>query len=170
MLKASIIKNQNLIDAQKAGVNSSRTVYFNPKTFKEEEVDNHMETLPNALGKSEVPTPKNKKPTRNYHRILDVGALSPNTKESKENTDPKEWQGKIQMRYNSLFAQAVDIEVPLNPVLKAGDIIECKFEMVTEGDKCDGVPDPTQSGAYMIMDLCHHYDTSNCYTSMREGS
>lgn len=165
--KASIIKNQNLIDAQKAGVNSSRTVYFNPKTFKEEEIVHVIGNLPKSLGKSEVPKPKNTKPTRTLYSILDVGTTSPDTKESKENTDPKEWQGKIQMRYNSLFSQIIEIEVPLNPTLGAGDIIECKFEMVTEGDKCDGIPDPTQSGAYMIMDLCHHYDTSNCYTSMR---
>ena len=45
-------------------------------------------------------------------------------------------------------------------------IAEFNFEMVTEGDKCDGTPDPTQSGAYMIMDLCHHFDTTRSYTSM----
>ena len=48
----------------------------------------------------------------------------------------------------------------------AGNIAEFNFEMVTEGDKCDGIPDPTQSGAYMIMDLCHHFDTTRSYTSM----
>lgn len=166
--KATIVKNQNLIDAERAGVNSSRTVYFNPKTFQEEEVDNNIGTLPKALGKNDPPKPESTKPTRTLYAILDVGALSPDTKETKENSsDPKEWQGKIQMRYNLLLAQAIDIEVPLNPTLKAGDIINCNFEMVTEGDKCDGSSDPTQSGAYMIMDLCHHYDTKRSFTSIR---
>tara|TARA_Y100000004_G_scaffold91312_1_gene102331 strand:- start:2964 stop:4316 length:1353 start_codon:yes stop_codon:yes gene_type:complete len=165
--KATIVKNQNLVDAEKAGVNSSKRIFWNPKTFIEEEFNETIETLPNALGKNDPPKPTNTKPTRIFYSILDVGALSPDTKETKENSgDPKEWQGKVDMRYNLLLSQAIQIEVPLNPTLKAGDIINCNFEMVTEGDKCDGTPDPTQSGAYMIMDLCHHYDTKRSFTSM----
>ena len=165
--KASIIKNQNLIDSLKSGVYSSRSVLFDPQTFEETEVDFKIGTLPKTLGKNEPDKPQSTKHTRTLFGIKDVGALSPLVKKTKDSeSDPTEWQGKVQMRYNLLMAQAAKIEVPLNPVLKAGDIIECNFEMVTEGDKCDGIPDPTQSGAYMIMDLCHHYDTSRSFTSM----
>lgn len=165
--KATIIKNQNLIDSLKTGVYSSRTVFWDPNTFEEIEKDFNIGTLPKALGKSEPTKPESKKPTRTLYSILDVGALSPEVKKTKETeSDPTEWQGKVQMRYNLLMAQAIKIEVPLNPTLMAGNIAEFNFEMVTEGDKCDGIPDPTQSGAYMIMDLCHHFDTTRSYTSM----
>ena len=165
--KATIIKNQNLIDSLKTGVYSSRIVFFDPYTFEEVEKDFHIGTLPKALGKSEPTKPESKKPTRTLYSIKDVGALSPEVKKTKETeSDPTEWQGKVQMRYNLLMAQAIKIEVPLNPTLMAGNIAEFNFEMVTEGDKCDGTPDPTQSGAYMIMDLCHHFDSTRSYTSM----
>ena len=119
------------------------------------------------MGKNEPTKPESKKPTRTLYSIKDVGALSPEVKKTKETeSDPTEWQGKVQMRYNLLMAQALKIEVPLNPTLMAGNIAEFNFEMVTEGDKCDGTPDPTQSGAYMIMDLCHHFDITRSYTSM----
>jgi|TARA_Y100000022_G_scaffold161548_1_gene144662 hypothetical protein len=165
--KASVIKNQNLIDSLKTGVYSNRTVFFDPYTFEEVERDFNIGTLPKSLGKSEPTKPESKKPTRTLFSIKDVGALSPQVKKTKETeSDPTEWQGKVQMRYNLLMAQSIKMEVPLNPTLMAGNIVECNFEMVTEGDKCDGTPDPTQSGAYMIMDLCHHYDTKRSFTSM----
>ena len=47
----SINKNQNLINALKSGVYSSRRVFFNPKTFDEEETNFTIGTLPKALGK-----------------------------------------------------------------------------------------------------------------------
>ena len=163
----SVNKNQNLINAMKSGVYSNRTIVFNPKTFKEEEIDFNLDTLESALGKKEVSRPKDRKYTRVIYGIKDVGFLSPGIKETETNTtNPKQWGGKVQMRYNLLLAQVTKMQVPLNPSLKAGDVIKCNFEIISGSKKEEGTIDPVQSGKYLIMDLCHHYDTERSFTSM----
>jgi hypothetical protein len=161
----SVIKNQNLINALKSGVYSNRRVIFNPKTFKEEEVDFNLKSLEKALGKKEVPRPKDEKYTRVLYSVKDVGALSSSVKETDEG-DVNSYQGSVQMRYNILFSQVVKIQVPCNPNLKAGDIIKCNLETITQDEKVQGVPDPVESGNYMILDLCHHYDPQRSFTAM----
>jgi len=163
----SVNKNQNLINSLKSGVYSSRIVVFNPKTFKEEEIQFNLGTLEKALGKKEAPKPKNKDYTRVLFSIKDVGALSPNTKDDANiSSNPEEWQGKVQMRYNLLFTQMVKIQVPLNPNLKAGNIIKCLLEVITRESKEQGSVDPVESGNYMILDLCHHFEAQRSYTAM----
>jgi len=165
ILSFSINKNQNLINALKSGVYSNRRVVFNPKTFKEEEIDFNLESLEKALGKKEAPRPKDTKYTRVLYSIKDVGALSPKVEESNEG-DVNTYQGAVQMRYNLLFTQQAKIQVPCNPNLKAGDIIKCDLEIITQDKKVKGVSDPVESGNYMILDLCHHYDPKRSFTAM----
>lgn len=162
----SLNKNQNLINALKSGVYTNRTVLFNPKTFQEEEVTFTLGNLEKSLGKKEVHRPKNKNYTRTLYSIKDVGALSPQPSENNRSGDPKTWQGKVQMRYNLLFTQVAKIQVPCNPNLKAGDVIKCNFETITASKKEEIPVDPVQSGNYLILDLCHHYDSERSFTSM----
>ena len=70
------------------------------------------------------------------------------------------------MRYNLLFTQVVKMQVPCNPNLKAGDIIKCNLEVITRSEKEIGIADPVQSGKYLILDLCHHYDPERSFTAM----
>ena len=70
------------------------------------------------------------------------------------------------MRYNLLFTQMVKMQVPCNPNLKAGDIVKCNLEIITPGEKEQGSVDPVESGNYMILDLCHHYDPERSFTAM----
>lgn len=165
ILSFSINKNQNLINALKSGVYSNRRVVFNPKTFREEEIDFNLESLEKALGKKEAPRPKDTKYTRVLYSIKDVGALSPKVEESDEG-DVNTYQGAVQMRYNLLFTQVAKMQVPCNPNLKAGDIVKCNLEIITPGKKEQGDADPVESGNYMILDLCHHYDTERSFTAM----
>lgn len=167
----SINKNQNLINAMKSGVYSSRRVYFNPQTFQEEESSFSIKDLPQSLGKSEPPKPeaglKSDKYTRVLYSVKDVGALSSQVKSTETTSSkPQEWQGEVQMRYNLLMAQIAKIQVPCNPNLKAGDVIKCHIQVITDDDKVQGTSDPFSSGNYLIMDLCHHYDPKNSYTAM----
>ena len=167
ILSFSINKNQNLINALKSGVYSNRTVVFNPKTFKEEEISFVLndDKLQESLGKKKVLKPENGSYTRTLYSIKDVGALSPTIKDT-SGGKPQEWQGMVQMRYNLLFTQVANITVACNPNLKAGDVIECNFEIISRSEKEQGVADPVQSGKYLILDLCHHYDTERSFTSM----
>ena len=69
------------------------------------------------------------------------------------------------MRYNTVFTQILNMTVPLNSNLVAGDVIKCSFPKVSEKDKSQ--VDDEQSGLYMIKELCHYYSTEHSYTSMK---
>ena len=70
------------------------------------------------------------------------------------------------MRYNIMFTQSLTMTVPSNTNLKAGNIIECLFPKTTAEAEADEF-DQDQSGLYMIKELCHHFDTTGSYTSMK---
>ena len=69
------------------------------------------------------------------------------------------------MRYNILFTQTLSIIVPSNTNLRAGDIIECRFPKIAQSDAKEY--DTETSGLYMIKELCHHFDATRSYTSMK---
>ena len=69
-------------------------------------------------------------------------------------------------RYNLLFSQAININVPLNINLKCGDIIYAQFPKMEPANT--GEVDPEQSGFYLIKELRHHFDPTNkMFTSIR---
>ena len=64
----------------------------------------------------------------------------------------------------TLHSQIMEIQVPCNLKLRAGNIIKVEFER--QGDKAMGGVDQQQSGKYLILHLCHHFDTKRSFTSM----
>ena len=52
-----------------------------------------------------------------------------------------------------------------NTNLCAGDIIRCQFPKVQMGTK--KTEDSEQTGLYMIKELCHHFDSTGSYTSLK---
>ena len=103
--------------------------------------------------------------TRTHFDILDIGTHSPKI-DGSDNNDPTLWQAQSTMRYNILFSQVLNMQVPCNIDLKAGDVINCSFEIVTQSSKEQGSDDPVQSGKYLIVDLRHHFDPTRSMTSM----
>ena len=173
MISSKISKNQNLINSLKAGVYKLRGIFWDPFTFKYTESVNSFGKnmdLVKSLGKL-AEEPEVKEFTRTHYDILDVGTLTPSGKgadstEDSVQNDPRDWQLGSTMRYNVLFSQVLNIQVPCNPNLKAGDTIKCNFEIITQGEKEQGSSDPVQSGSYLIADLCHHFDPKISMTSM----
>lgn len=165
----NIIKNQNVMSALESGVYVSRNVFFDPRYFKYKEIICKLPEkelpLEASLGKKEVEIPTNKSFTRTHYHILDVGTLDP-TVAGNTNNSPLYWQAKSTMRYNLLFTQVINMTVPCNPQLCAGDIIKCNFETVSQDKKEMGSNDSTQSGNYLILNLCHHFDATRSFTSM----
>ena len=161
----SINKNQDLINALKSGVYYTRNIFWDPRTFTSEEIIYKLEDNKiKSLGKSPI-IPKVNNFCRTLYRIKDIGTLNPEVT-GDVNNDPKEWQAKSAMRYNLLFTQVISIQVPCNTDLQAGDVIKCDFEIVTQGQKQLGTSDPVQSGNYLIVNLCHHFDPLRSFTSM----
>ena len=170
ILSFSISKNKNFLNALKIGVLNSRNIYFNPKTFEEVEEPFQFTELMKSLGKDaeepEIHTDINSgKFTRTHFDILDIGTHSPEI-DGSDNNDPTLWQAQSTMRYNILFSQVLNMQVPCNIDLKAGDVINCSFEIVTQSSKEQGSDDPVQSGKYLIVDLRHHFDPTRSMTTM----
>jgi hypothetical protein len=167
ILSASVSKNQDILAAIKSGVYINKNNYFDPRTFTytEDIITLSQSKLKNSLGKEPDFPSDLTSFSRVHYGILDIGTLDSNLY-GETNNNPKDYQGKSSIRYNILFSQILNIQIPCNPELMAGDIITCEFEAITQGQKETNVNDPTQSGNYLILHLCHHFDPKRSYTSL----
>ncbi len=166
MSSVAIQKNQNVVNALKSGVYVSRNIFFDPRDFSYKEIITKLSEngLENSLGKDAViPTENNF--TRTHYHVLDVGTLE-KTAKGDINNNPIEYQAASSTRYNLLFTQVASMIVPCNPNLRAGDVVRCEFEMITQGSKEQGYADPTQSGNYLIVNLCHDFTPTKSFTSL----
>jgi hypothetical protein len=178
ILNYSTNRNQNLLEKLRLGTYSSTRMFFNPLdfTFTPQEqgvfkIGDYVNKAKNLGKKLELPKIQNAAnqnlgdiPTRILTQILDIGTLDKDVSTA-ENSDPFEYQSQAIMRYNVLFTQTLDMTVPSNTNLRAGDIIECALPKITNSQGKEF--DDEQSGLYMIKELCHHFDTDASYTSMK---
>lgn len=171
-------RNQNLIEKLRLGTYASHRMFFNPLDFSFSKPEEGVFKQSDYVGKAKnlgdslkLPPlfPGSDKtlgdvPTRIITAVLDIGTMEKDASTS-PNSDPTEYQSQSLMRYNTMFTQSVNIVVPSNTNLKAGDIIECNFPKITQSNAKEF--DKEQSGLYMIKELCHHFDVENSYTSMK---
>ena len=151
---------------------SSRNIFFNPSTLEVEEkfytlqgADGEIGTkVNNTLGKDVA---YNKGSTDTYVKtnnlVLDIGSLD--YQNLTPNNDPREWQAKSPMRYNLLHSQLLEIQVPCNVKLRAGNVIKVEIERQGDDKELGGL-DEHLSGKYLILHLCHHFDSKRSFTSM----
>ena len=59
----------------------------------------------------------------------------------------------------------MEIQIPCNAELRAGDVIELEIESIKE-DMVQSPSDEQQSGKYLILHLCHHFDSLRSFTSL----
>lgn len=171
-------RNQNVLQNLRLGTYASQRSYFNPLNFTFTHPEKGLFKLENYVGKSrnlgdKIKLPKVSQdseetlgdiPSRLLTGVLDLGTLEVGVSTSK-NADPLLYQSQALMRYNIMFTQALNITIPYNSNLEAGNIIECLFPAVTTEKNKEY--DQDQSGLYMIKELCHHFDTEGSYTSMK---
>jgi len=171
-------RNQNLLEKLRLGTYSSYRMFYNPFNFTFTRPEEGLFKLEDYAGKSKnlgkkLTLPKispganetlGDVPSRILTQILDIGTLEQGVSRQ-PNSDPFEYQSQAIMRYNVLFTQTLSMTIPSNTNLRAGDIIECLFPKTTISDKKEY--DQDQSGLYMIKELCHHFDTTGSYTSMK---
>ena len=165
-----IVREPNFLKDQKVQERkkwtSSRNIFFNPATLKTDEVVYTMKTdsPEQTLGKGVTYTDEVTGYTTTHEHVLDLGSLGDNESLT-PNNDPREWQAKSPMRYNLLHSQIMEIQVPCNVKLRAGNVIRVEFERQGE-DKSLGGIDQQTSGNFLILHLCHHFDTKRSFTSM----
>ena len=176
-------RNQDLIGKLERGAYSSQRYYINPvsfiptiSVFKSDDYQGKA----NNLGDKEVALPriddKSEKtlgdlPSRIFVGMLDVGTLEKDASDEgwndpvKRNADPQRIHSQSMMRYNQIFTQVVDIQIPLNTNLTAGSVIRCEFPQLSKAKRKQ--PDPEISGLYMIKELAHYFDTKGSYTKLK---
>ena len=169
-------KNQNLIEKLRLGAYASRNMFFNPLNF---DISNNTFTLSKYKGKTESLGAKEFKlptigegsnislaesPTRIISGILDIGTLDKGISTA-NNADPEKYKSQSLMRYNALLTQTVSMMIPCNTNLSAGDVIDCKFPKISSEDENE--LDSEVSGAYIIKELCHHFEPNSSYTSLK---
>lgn len=180
ILKYSTNKNQDLLEKLRLGTYSSYRMFYDPYSFnftapeqgvfKSSDYQNKVKNLGKTLSVPELPAATGTSaslgdtPTRIFTQIIDVGTLE-NDVSTEVNSDPIEYQSQSIMRYNILFTQNMNMTIPLNTNLRAGDVIKCNFPKVSNSEANEY--DDEQSGLYMIKELCHHFDTEGSYTSMK---
>ena len=161
-----IIEN-NLNQSNDLGINarmgmySNRTIYIDLENETYEEVDFNISELNPEKPLKVIETLK-EKPTRLMFRILDQGALQKGSKkeEVEKRNELAVYQNKSYIRNNLLFSQSLNISVPINPELRAGQMIEVQFPLKSEQnkdttDKFGKDKDNDVSGNYLISELRH---------------
>ena len=163
----NFIKDQNVVTALESGTYASRNIFFNPfnKEFAERIYKiNDKGGIDKALGNSVEVDDELTGYIRTNKHILDIGSLKVGVSTSINNS-PAEWQAKSTMRYNILHSQILQMMVPCNLELRAGDVIKVEIESL-ENEKCSEGVDKRQSGKYLILHLCHFFDTTKSVTSL----
>ena len=166
LIAPTIKKDQDITKALKNGTYVNRNVFFNPQTFEHSEIVFSVDKdgVKKTLGGDLPVKPEDVKGfTKTNHHILDIGSFE--VQNQNPNNDPREWQATSQMRYNLLHSIVMNIQIPCNTELRAGDVIEIDIESQQE-DKVDSPSDEQQGGKYLILHLCHHFDTLRSYTSL----
>ena len=101
-------------------------------------------------------------PTRLMLRVNDLGSQQKGSKKKdvEKLNELAVYQNKSYIRNNLLFSQSLSISVPLNPELRAGQVLNLKFplkkgdgEKETDSYGSDKTNDP--SGKYLISELRH---------------
>tara|TARA_B100000287_G_scaffold11502_1_gene11683 strand:+ start:1248 stop:2528 length:1281 start_codon:yes stop_codon:yes gene_type:complete len=167
MIEPKFIKDQDVMNAVTSGTYVSRNIFFNPqnakyieKIYKINEEGNVEKTLGTDL---EVDDELDGYVRTNMH-VLDVGSLKTGVSDAVNNS-PLEWQAKSTMRYNILHTQMLDIQVPCNLNLMAGDVVKVEIENL-QTEKCNEPVNKHQSGKYLILHLCHSFKANESVTSM----
>lgn len=167
ILNYDIKKNIDLLKALRVGMYANKTYFYDyydgicrVYIYKlKEQIQNTLGTdndiaLSDEFGDSW---------TRLMVRIADTGVLD-NTEEistpsGRDNAD----MAKAAARYNLLFTQALNMVVPCNINLKAGDIIYCEFPAI---QLSNSKIDEEQSGNYLISQVRHHFEGTQMISSL----
>ena len=183
ILRYNIDRNQDLIGKLERGAYSSYRYYINPVSFKPSisvfKSDDYMGKA-NNLGDKEFALPKidansdktlGDLPSRIFVGMLDVGTVEKDASNKgwnnsiERNADPAKIHAQSMMRYNQIFTQVVEIQIPLNTNLSAGGVIRCEFPQLASTKR--KTSDPETSGLYMIKELAHYFDGKGSYSKLK---
>ena len=161
LIESNLNQSNDMGINARMGMYSNRTIYVDIENETYEEDDFDISELNPEKPLKVIETLK-EKPTRLMFRILDQGALQKGSKkeEVEKRNELAVYQNKSYIRNNLLFSQSLNISVPINPELRAGQMIEVQFPLKSEEnkdttDKFGKDKDNDISGKYLISELRH---------------
>jgi len=175
ILSYSVNRNNNFLEKLRLGGYASKIStfdYWNGTWEIDDIVDTkkYKFTQKNLGQEQEFPTVKGKNntnivdtPSRTMTQIVGHGSFDPEVSIQKD-SEPEKVLRQAVIRYNTLCSQQLQMTVPLNSNLMAGDIIKCLFPKNTAQETKEY--DQEISGLYMIKELCHHFSQGESLTSM----
>lgn len=170
ILNYNMEKNIDLMKSLRVGMYSNKTYFYNLYTNTLDVYGYYLQDeVKTTLGKEDkisVPPGFEKSPSRILFRMSDTGTLDPNDiagDSGRDNVD----MAKSFSRYNLLFTQSLNMIVPCNVTLKAGDVIEAQFPAVEATDSPANSVDIPQSGKYLIKEVRHHFKANEMVTSLK---
>lgn len=176
ILNYNFEKNNNLLTNLRVGMYSNKTYFYDlyknklsiyKYTLKEEIKNANVLTGDATIAVSEE---FGESVSRIMVRTSDLGVMDNTVGGNAKVEDTTNMRDEADMaksfsRYNLLFTQALNMVVPCNVTLKAGDIIYAEFPKIDRSDKKEA--DPEQSGNYLIKELRHHMEPGQMVTSLR---
>lgn len=168
ILNHTFVNSFDLVRKLRVGTYANKTYFYD---LYENKFDVYLyklkDQIVNKLGTEDtiaISKELGESPSRILSRISDRGALRKDG-----SVGPKELSGAdmsmAYSRYNLLFTQSINIHVPCNINLKAGDVIRCEFPDISS-NKEQGEVDRQRSGIYLIKELCHRFDKDDMITSI----
>ena len=108
------------------------------------------------------------KPSRLLFRVLDIGTLPNGDELIDDKNDPSpnyrspEIMVQSLMRYNELFRTTINIIIPADFSIRAGDVVNCTFmNLNTEVSGSQ-----TLSGKYIVANVCHRINSEQTLSSL----
>ena len=173
ILKPPVVRrDQDQINAIRNGQYSVRVCTIDPTSgdYKEKiiKVDNNPS---GTLGKVNNQNPQNEQNNSSgdsKNKFCKTFSYVLNYDQQKESVvdNPSEYEPRAMMKYGMLHSRLVDIQIPCNVNLEAGEVIRLLFEDITQDNKVEHAYNDHNSGFYLILHLCHHFDSSNSFTSL----
>ena len=152
---------------------------FNPfnQEYKEETTFSDVERMnENYMGGTNMPQIAQdldlwNKSTKIYNRWKPIGILPTGSTLEKqlEEIEAADWdiesiERQAKARYNNLFNTRLNITIPGDFSIQAGDIITCDFPEIS--GKASKIVSNKKSGNYLVIDVAHRITKMNCFTSI----
>lgn len=164
ILDYSIEKNNDVIEALNLGLYASVSYVFDPLRGSITKVNNvttsgDLDNKIEKIGKDKL-SPEGTLGTnasRIFVGVRDIGNGALNRTNKKDiNIEPDDYLSSSPIRYNTLLRHIINIVVPSNFNLHAGDMLKIDFPEVDKNEE-----DKLISGRYLIKELCHFMGVNN---------
>ena len=164
LLPPLVRRDEDQLQALRNGLYNVRIITKNSLTGE------YKEEIKNLLSDTNLGEKQEKPVTddvyfKTYAFHINPGEDDPGVSETILN-NPAEYVPQANMRYSLLHSQVVQIQVPCNVQLRAGQVIRLLLENITQGNKVEHVYNELRSGFYMICHLSHVFTPKNSYTSL----